>query len=279
VTRPDVVHVLTPPDSHASLAVQALEAGAHVLAEKPIAPTWDEYIAMRDAARSHRRLLCENYNTRFARSAVAAQAAVAAGRIGEIVAVEVVYGGVMPAAGPYGDREIPHFAHALPGGALQNFLTHPLSLALPYVGEPVEIAAIRRRVDPFAASDDELRLLLAGPRIQGVVTLSAHCPPQLTVTVRGTAGRLDADILTGGLQVTTGSAARAALRRGVADLWSAGALLARRAGGLRDPYDGLGALIDRFHAAAAAEGLPPVTEREMDAVNGVMREVFAGGAA
>jgi predicted dehydrogenase len=279
VARPDAVHVLTPPASHAPLAVQALDAGAHVLAEKPIAPTWDEYVAMRDAARENGRLLCENHNTRFARAAVAAEGVVASGRIGEVVGVEVVYSGVMPRGGPYFDREVPHFAHALPGGPLQNFLTHPLSLALPYIGEPDEIASTRLRRDPLATCDDELRLLLGGRRAHGIVTLSAHGEPQLTVTVRGTEGHLEADILTGRLLVTTGRAARAGLRRGVTELASATALIARRAGGLRDPYDGLAALIARFLAAAASEGQPPVTEREMDAVNGVMRDVFAGARA
>jgi predicted dehydrogenase len=278
-TRPDVVHVLTPPGSHAALAVQALEAGAHVLAEKPIAPTWDEYVAMRDAARAHGRLLCENHNTRFARAVAAADAAVAAGRIGEVVGIAVVHGGVMPRGGAYGDRDVPHFAHALPGGPLQNFLTHSLSLTLPYVGAPFEIVSASRRLDPLAAFDDELRLLLAGPRVSGTVTLSAHSSPQLTVTVLGTEGRLEADVLTGRLLVTNGSAARGALRRGIAEMTSAGALFARRAGGLRDPYDGLAKLIDRFLAAVASEAPPPVTEQEMDAVNAAMRDVFAGATA
>src|SRR4029453_11236424 len=35
--RPDVVHVCTPPDTHAYLAVRALSAGAAVLVEKPLA--------------------------------------------------------------------------------------------------------------------------------------------------------------------------------------------------------------------------------------------------
>lgn len=37
--RPDVVHVVTPPQTHASLAIACLEAGAHVYVEKPFAPT------------------------------------------------------------------------------------------------------------------------------------------------------------------------------------------------------------------------------------------------
>src|SRR5262245_59120704 len=33
--KPDVVHVLTPPDSHADLACQAIEHGCHIFVEKP----------------------------------------------------------------------------------------------------------------------------------------------------------------------------------------------------------------------------------------------------
>src|SRR3972149_10255222 len=36
---PDVVHVLTPPHTHAALATDCLDAGAHVVVEKPVAPT------------------------------------------------------------------------------------------------------------------------------------------------------------------------------------------------------------------------------------------------
>src|ERR1019366_148104 len=37
--RPDVVHVLTPPNTHAKLVREALNAGSHVIVEKPVAPT------------------------------------------------------------------------------------------------------------------------------------------------------------------------------------------------------------------------------------------------
>lgn len=38
-TRPDAVSISTYPDTHAPLAIMALEAGAHVFVEKPIAET------------------------------------------------------------------------------------------------------------------------------------------------------------------------------------------------------------------------------------------------
>src|SRR5207245_11068116 len=35
--RPDVVHIATPPQSHADLALTAIENGCHVMVEKPLA--------------------------------------------------------------------------------------------------------------------------------------------------------------------------------------------------------------------------------------------------
>jgi predicted dehydrogenase len=279
--RPDIVHVLTPPASHAALVRQSIEAGAHVLVEKPIAPTWDEYADMRDAAARHGLLLCEDYNTRFATASLAAVAAWHAGRIGDVVSVDVAYGGVMPADGPYADREVPHFAHALPGGALQNFITHPLSLALPYLGGCLEVSTVQRRLVAGFASNDELRTVLAGPRAYGTVTVSGHSrPPHLVLTVRGTAGWLEADVLTGRLRVGSGSsAAAAALRRGVGDLVCGAALVGRKLAGRHDAYQGMGTLIDAFHRAAAGEASPPVAVHEMDEVNATMRAVFAEGVA
>jgi len=36
-TRPYVVHVITPPQTHLCLAAKALDAGCHILVEKPLA--------------------------------------------------------------------------------------------------------------------------------------------------------------------------------------------------------------------------------------------------
>ena len=57
-TRPDAVSISTYPDTHASYAIAALEAGAHVFVEKPIGTTVEEARAVVEAARrAHRRLV------------------------------------------------------------------------------------------------------------------------------------------------------------------------------------------------------------------------------
>ena len=51
-TRPEAVHVLTPPQNHAASTIQALEAGCHVLSEKPLCLSCEEAEAIYAAAKS-----------------------------------------------------------------------------------------------------------------------------------------------------------------------------------------------------------------------------------
>ncbi len=61
----DVVHICTPNDSHADIAVAALEAGLHVMCEKPMAKTAVDARRMVEAARRTGRKLTIGYQNRF----------------------------------------------------------------------------------------------------------------------------------------------------------------------------------------------------------------------
>jgi len=60
-TRPDLVIISTYPDTHAHYAIAAMEAGAHVFLEKPIAETVEEAQAVRDTAQRLGRKLVVGY--------------------------------------------------------------------------------------------------------------------------------------------------------------------------------------------------------------------------
>ena len=60
-TRPDVVHVCTPPASHFESAYAALDWGAHVYVEKPFALTADDASGLLALARARRRLVCAGH--------------------------------------------------------------------------------------------------------------------------------------------------------------------------------------------------------------------------
>jgi predicted dehydrogenase len=59
--KPDVVSINTWPGTHASFAIAAFEAGAHVFVEKPLAETVEAAQAVVDAAVAHKRKLVVGY--------------------------------------------------------------------------------------------------------------------------------------------------------------------------------------------------------------------------
>ena len=88
----DLVDVSTPNHVHMEQAIAALEAGKHVLCEKPLAGTLEDARAMLKAARSARR--CKTfvwYNYRRCPAVALAHQMVAAGRLGRIYHVRAAY--------------------------------------------------------------------------------------------------------------------------------------------------------------------------------------------
>ncbi|MGH9606119.1 MAG: NAD-dependent epimerase/dehydratase family protein [Terracidiphilus sp.] len=84
----DVVHVLTPPAFHAKIAIQALEAGAHVLVEKPMAETAAQCEQMMSAATTSRRTLCVVHSARLDPIVLRGVELARSGDIGNIVSLD-----------------------------------------------------------------------------------------------------------------------------------------------------------------------------------------------
>ncbi|MBO0995373.1 Gfo/Idh/MocA family protein [Bacillus sp. SD088] len=61
----DLVSVCTPPYTHAEIAIDFLQAGKHVLVEKPMASSLEECDAMNQAAHKHQRILSVVAQNRF----------------------------------------------------------------------------------------------------------------------------------------------------------------------------------------------------------------------
>ncbi|WP_241153835.1 Gfo/Idh/MocA family protein [Nocardioides pantholopis] len=96
VTREDIdlVDICTPGDSHAEIAVAALEAGKHVLCEKPLANTVaeaEEMAAAAERAAAHGVRTMVGFTYRRVPAVALARQLVAAGRIGELRHVRAQY--------------------------------------------------------------------------------------------------------------------------------------------------------------------------------------------
>ncbi|WP_448809078.1 Gfo/Idh/MocA family protein [Agromyces bauzanensis] len=80
--RVDVLHVCTPPGVHAEQAIAALDAGLHVVCEKPAALSLDELDAMTDAARRNDRRLAVVFQQRTGSAAAHVRKLLDAGTLG-----------------------------------------------------------------------------------------------------------------------------------------------------------------------------------------------------
>jgi predicted dehydrogenase len=89
--EPDLVSICTPNKFHCSLVLAALAAGAHVICEKPMAMTLGEARRMEAARRRAHRLGLINFSYRNCASFRFAREMVAAGELGTVQRVNVVY--------------------------------------------------------------------------------------------------------------------------------------------------------------------------------------------
>lgn len=85
----DVVNICTPSGTHAELAVQVLEAGRHVVVEKPLALTPDDCKRVVDAAKANDRLCAVISQLRFSPEILRVKQAIDDGWLGKICVCDV----------------------------------------------------------------------------------------------------------------------------------------------------------------------------------------------
>ncbi len=122
----DVVHVLTPNSSHAELSIAAMEAGSHVMCEKPMAKTSEEARAMIAASEKTGKKLTIGYQNRFRTDSRHLHQVCEAGELGEIYTAKAhaIRRRAVPTWGVFLDEE------AQGGGPLIDIGTHALDLTL-----------------------------------------------------------------------------------------------------------------------------------------------------
>ena len=88
----DAVSVCTANHTHAAITIQALQAGKHVLCEKPMATTLEDCQAMVDAAQKAGKVLVIGQNQRLTKTHVKARQLIRGGEIGEIIGFRTTFG-------------------------------------------------------------------------------------------------------------------------------------------------------------------------------------------
>ena len=131
----DLVSICTMPNTHCEIAVAALEAGAHVLCEKPFAMDMAQADLMLAAAAGADRHIQVGTNMRHMRQAGALRDIVASGTVGKPVYIRAwTYFTDIP-------WHAPHIVKGISaGGALASTAIHILDVALWVAGSPDVLA-------------------------------------------------------------------------------------------------------------------------------------------
>jgi len=191
--RPDIVDICTPPKTHAQLAISALEAGAHVLIEKPMAVSPEECDTVLKAADQTGRKVCVAHSDLFYPSFMRARAAVREGKIGEFRGMRIFLSTPID----YITSKQDHWAHRLPGGVIGETGPHIVYLTLAFLRPILEVRVQAQKLlreYPWSPFEDYRLEFIGG---------SATCSATLTyatkhwaaeVEIWGTDGILRADL-------------------------------------------------------------------------------------
>ncbi len=187
-----VIHVLTPPNSHAQVALQALGRGCHVLIEKPLAEDVSDCRKIAELAREKGLVASVNHSLLYDPQVVRAFEAVRAGKLGRIVSVDILRGSDYP---PFeGGALPPQYSSA--GYPFRDLGVHCLYLIQELLGpiERVEAAYQSLGGDPNLAFD-EWRALVTCRDGLGQFQLSWNAKPiQSQLVIHGTNGIMRVDL-------------------------------------------------------------------------------------
>ncbi len=138
VARPDVVHVCTPHQAHAALAVEALRAGVHVLLEKPLASTRAEGHDVMVAAASSSAKFAVCFQNRYNPTSVRLRAELDSGRWGKVLGARAQVMWTRTAA-YYQAKPWRGTWEGSGGGLLMNQAIHTLDLVQWLLGDVADV--------------------------------------------------------------------------------------------------------------------------------------------
>jgi predicted dehydrogenase/nucleoside-diphosphate-sugar epimerase len=188
----NVVHVLTPPQTHAGITIAALRLGCHVLVEKPLAESVEDCEAIRAIAAAEGLEVCVNHSLLFDPQVKRALSAMRSGKLGTVVSVDILRSSAYP---PYlGGALPPQYRSA--GYPFRDLGVHALYLLQEFLGpvENIEAQWMSIGGDPNLKFDEWRAQVRCRDGI-GQVQLSWNVKPmQSQLIIQGTKGVLRVDL-------------------------------------------------------------------------------------
>lgn len=176
-----LIAISTPNHTHFPLAKRCLEAGKHVVVDKPFTTSVAEAIELLRLAKKLERVLSVYHNRRFDADFQGLRKTVAAGDLGRVIRFENTYDRFRPTSKPGAWREKPG-----PGsGILFDLAPHLIDQAFMLLGTPETVAADVRAERRGFDTDDAFDIFLHYPEgaraLLRATMMSANPRPRLVV--------------------------------------------------------------------------------------------------
>jgi predicted dehydrogenase len=144
----DVVFVLTHMETHAHYANLAMNAGKHVLVEKPTAVSMEELMSMQEAAERNNVALMPGHNYIHEDGLRRTKALIDDGRLGDVAQVYILYNIDHP-------EEV---AKRYPG-VIRQLMIHHLYILLYLVGKPTSLSAMKSVLSYKEYTEEDLAMV------------------------------------------------------------------------------------------------------------------------
>ncbi len=291
--KPDVVHILTPPQTHMTIATDCLRAGAHVICEKPVAPTYREFKDLWQISRECDRFLIEDHNYRFNAPVRAIQALIDDGTLGTVQEVEIRMALDLRSGGRYADENMPNPIHKMPAGVIHDFITHLSYLLLSFMPHSDRGANKAEGFDRVSAAwsnhgggdlfkYDDLDALVVAGSTHGRIRFSSYTAPDcFSITVRGDRGYAETDLFQPYLRCvvprSVGKQLSPLVNHFVSgwELMSASVRNFRSKIMQRNAYDGLHYLLGETYEALSNNSAPPIGFDDMARTSRLVEALLA----
>lgn len=181
----DIIYVATPHPQHVGAALLALEAGKHVLVEKPFTLNAPEARKIVDLAKEKGLVVLEAMWTRFLPHMKRIHEIIDAGTLGELRSLSAEHRQFLPT-----DPEHRLNAPKLGGGALLDLGIYPISFAFDILGAPEEVSATARFTKTGVDAEIATLMRHAGGAISTSVSALDCAGPNVAI-VYGTKARIE----------------------------------------------------------------------------------------
>lgn len=191
--RPDLAIICTPPRTHAESAIKAMEHGAHVLVEKPMATSLADCDRMIEASTAHNRRLGVMHNQLFNPAVDEAKRVVSNDAFGRFLGMRVLL-----ATNVNYMTSVPnHWAHGLPGGVCGETAPHAVYLSLAFLNNVRDVQVRYKKLlpeYPWSIGEDFRIDLVADNGISSIALWYGSIQTAAEIDILGTVGLVRLDL-------------------------------------------------------------------------------------